>query len=111
MSDSLKEAWKEFRDLFIAAYHNPIARRCDIDPYQIACREAFDKLDLAMSGNVASPDDLQKGLAMLQSLNAAPALPWVVKAMETGVMIDADSPEAQNVCIGNRPALDVTPKP
>lgn len=114
---TLNDTWKEFRELFIAAHHNPIARRREDDPYHVECRKVFDELDKLMSvqstgvalstagavslGPTIDPTDL---LSHAVALVAAQP-DWMMKAVSNGQMVDVSDPQAMTVAIGNLPVM------
>lgn len=44
MNEAQQQAWRDFEQLFIAAFDNPIARRRHQDEYTVEAREAFHRL-------------------------------------------------------------------
>lgn len=107
--NQLRNKWEEFRQLFIAAHHNPVARRREDDEYSAACRQAFDELVVLMQAYVAdivsspSPSDLI-ALATSQIVNDPE---WMVKAGMSGHMVDIGDIPALNGVIGNQAPISV----
>ena len=101
MSKDLKAQWGEFRQLFIAAHDNPIARRRETTEYERECREAFHRLDEVMTHlltekTVPLPAVFQGtgGMVALETLGALASLvvpnrDWEQEAKATGHLVDA----------------------
>jgi hypothetical protein len=115
--NTIRTKWEEFRELFIAAHHNPIARRREDNPYQVECRKVFDELDKLMSiqstgvvlstvsavslGSTPDPTDL-----LSHAVALATAQPdWMMKAVKNGQMVEVTDPQAMAVAIGNLPVI------
>lgn len=101
--NTIRTKWEEFRQLFIAAHHNPIARRREDDEYSAECRRAFDELvdliqaDSSWLMNKPSPSDMVA--AVTTQLVQDPD--WLTKAVRTGQMIDVNDLPTYHGVIGN----------
>lgn len=94
--NDVQQAWLDFRQLFIAAHHNPIARRRDTDDYAVECREAFDRLDQMLSSGgslgVLSPAQAQLAKDAFGGIAALlmPNQQWLEQAKEQGMAATTD---------------------
>lgn len=103
--ENFQETWKEFRELFIAAHHNPIARRRENDPYAIECREAFDRLDALFINQSTtlsttlplSADQAEIAKLALGSIAGliAPNQQWLQEGAASGHIVSMDEAVAQ----------------
>ena len=95
--DEIKNAWADFRQLFIAAHHNPIARRRDGGEYAVACRDAFDRLDQLMkqsTGELMTPTQAEAAKQLLGGVLGmmVPNPNWMEQAKEMGMIKTSTDP-------------------
>lgn len=62
MNEAQQQAWRDFQQLFIAAFDNPIARRRHQDEYAVEAREAFHRLRRLLEPNELSVPGLSEFL-------------------------------------------------
>ena len=95
--NDVQQAWLDFRQLFIAAHHNPIARRRDGGEYAVACRDAFDRLDQLMkqsTGELMTPSQADAAKQLLGGVLGMmiPNPNWMEQAKEMGMVKTSTDP-------------------